>query len=193
MNAIDQTDMGNLRVLIAVRLARCEEELREKALVLSEPMPDIRYSITSEYSGGPFDDIRKSLSGKSLPDNRPHPPNLQAKNPSFSARIMLAVNDRFDGDAPSVYRAAKASRQTYSQIISDETHRVDKSTALRFAFALRLSLEEAGVLLKSAGFAFSSTDRRDCILQACLEADPPVWDLDVVNLLLKEYDVDFQF
>ena len=77
--------------------------------------------------------------------------------------------------------------------MSDETHRVDKKTALRFAFALRLTLEEAGNLLKSAGFAFSNANRRDCVLQACLEANPPVWNLADVNLLLREYRVDFQF
>lgn len=192
METINWTDFGNLRILIAVRLARCEEECRRKALE-RENEGTTRYSISATGSGDSLESIRKCLIGKQLPDNRPHPPNLRAKDPSFSARIMLAVNDRFAGNAPAVYNAAKSSRQTYSQIISDETHKVDKTTAIRFAFALQLSLQEAHTLLKSAGFAFSSSDRRDCILQACLEADPPVWNLDTVNLLLKEYDVDFQF
>lgn len=192
METINWTDFGNLRVLIAVRLARCEEECRRKAAA-RETAGATRYSVSANGSGDSLESIRKCLIGKQLPDNRPHPPNLRAKDPSFSARIMLAVNDRFAGNAPAVYNAAKSSRQTYSQIISDETHKVDKTTAIRFAFALQLSLQEAHTLLKSAGFAFSSSDRRDCILQACLEADPPVWNLDTVNLLLKEYDVDFQF
>ena len=192
METINWTDFGNLRILIAVRLARCEEECRRKALE-RESEGTTRYSISATGSGDSLESIRQCLIGKQLPDNRPHPPNLKAKNPSFSARIMLAVNNRFAGNAPAVYNAAKSSRQTYSQIISDETHKVDKTTAIRFAFALQLSLQEAQTLLKSAGFAFSSSDRRDCIVQACLEADPPVWNLDTVNLLLKEYDVDFQF
>ena len=128
-----------------------------------------------------------------VPPVESRPPNLRAANLSFAARLILAIQDKFGGDAPKVYTAAKVSRQVYSQIITDETRAVSKRTAIRFAFALKMTPGEAKLLLKSAGYAFSNSQTEDFILQACLEVDPPIWDLDVVNQLLKEYRVDFQY
>ena len=70
---------------------------------------------------------------------------------------------------------------------------MSKRTAIRFAFALRFTKDEAVILLKSAGYAFSNSVTEDFIIQACLEVDPPIWDLDTVNMLLKEYQVDYQY
>ena len=199
---------GQLRALIEARLARCDELRRRRLRCVSAAgrMAGAVEACTAEACAVmeraveacvPCEDgaaPRARLpEGLKLPDDMPHPPNLKAANLSFAARVVLAVRDRFGGDAPRVYRSARATRQSYSQIVSDETHGVDKKTALRFCFALRCSAAEAVLLLKSAGYAFSNANRRDCVLQACLEADPPVWDLDEVNLLLREYRVDFQF
>lgn len=128
-----------------------------------------------------------------VPSVESRPPNLKSANLSFAARLVIAVRDKFAGEAPKVYTAAKVSRQAYSQIVSDETRPVSKRTAIRFAFALKSTPEEARLLLKSAGYAFSNSQTEDVILQACLEVNPPIWDLEAVNLLLKEYRVDFQY
>ena len=136
---------------------------------------------------------RGLLEDVQVPSPDPRPPNLKAANLSFAARVVLAVRDRFGGDAPKVYAAARLTRAAYSQIVSDETHPVSKRTAIRFAFALQCDKEEARLLLKAAGYAFSNSKTEDFILQACLEMEPPVWDLEVVNRLLREYRVDFQY
>ena len=136
---------------------------------------------------------RGLLEDVQVPSPDPRPPNLQAANLSFAARVVMAVRDRFGGDAPKVYAAARLTRAAYSQIVSDETHPVSKRTAIRFAFALQCDKDEARLLLKSAGYAFSNSKTEDFILQACLEMEPPVRDLEVVNRLLREYRVDFQY
>lgn len=133
------------------------------------------------------------LSGIAVPSVISRPPNLKAVNLTFAARVVIAVRDKFNGDAPAVYTAARITRQAYSQIVSDETRPVSKRTAIRFAFALRFTKDEAVILLKSAGYAFSNSVTEDFIIQACLEVDPPIWDLDTVNMLLKEYQVDYQY
>lgn len=145
-----------------------------------------RYSIV-------FGQIPRLPENLPVPSVEPRPPNLKAANLSFAARVVIAVRDRFGGDAPKVYTAAKVTRQAYSQIVSDETHSVSKRTAVRFAFALHCDKDEARLLLKAAGYAFSNSQTEDFILQACLEVDPPIWNLDAVNELLKEYRVDFQY
>ena len=47
-------------------------------------------------------------------------PNLKSANPSFAARLILYVRDRFGGNAPRIYGAAHLSRKTYSSIIGNE-------------------------------------------------------------------------
>jgi len=131
--------------------------------------------------------------GLCVPSSEPRPPNLHAVNLSFAARLVIAVRDRFHGDAPSVYKTARLTSAAYSRIISDETQKVNKRTAIRFVFALRLDPAEARMLLASAGFAFSYSQTEDFILESCLEADPPIYDFDVVNALLREYHVDYQY
>lgn len=110
-------------------------------------------------------------------------PNLLRFNTSFAGRLIKYVRDRFGGDAPAVYRAAHISRKTYSSIVSSELRPVSKRTAVQFVFALRLTPEEAGEMLKAAGFAFSPAILEDMIFSACLEAK--IYDLGTVNSILS--------
>ena len=48
-------------------------------------------------------------------------PDLKRENPSFAAMLLKYVNERFGGDAPKVYSAAKVSRKTCSAIVGNET------------------------------------------------------------------------
>jgi len=112
-------------------------------------------------------------------------PNLNSANPSFAARLILYVRDKFGGDAPSIYRAAHISRKTYSAIISNELRPVSKQAAVAFAFALKLSLDEAKELLRSAGHAFSDFMLEDIIYQACFIAG--IYDINRVNKILTAH------
>lgn len=109
-------------------------------------------------------------------------PNLKSTNPSFAALLLKYIRDRFNNDAPSVYRKAHVSRKTYSSIISNELRPVSKQTAIMFAFALRLSLDEADELLASAGFAFSNFILEDIIIKLCFSSE--IYELDRVNEIL---------
>lgn len=112
-------------------------------------------------------------------------PDLNRANASFSALLIKYVRDRFGGDAPSVYRAARINRKTYSAIISDELRAVSKRTAVAFALALKLSRTEADEFLRAAGFALSSSIREDMVFNACIEAG--IYDLACVNQILVNH------
>ena len=112
-------------------------------------------------------------------------PDLKSENPSFAAMLVKYVNERFGGDAPKVYAAAKISRKTYSSIVSNELRPVSKQTAIQLALGLRLSRTEADAFLKAAGFAFSPAILEDIIVCACISAN--VFDIGDVNELLAEY------
>ena len=78
------------------------------------------------------------------------------------------------------------SRKTYSAIISDENHVVSKRTAIQLAFGLRLSREEADLLLHAAGYHLSRSVVEDMIFDACLEAN--IHNLEDVNRFLIAYE-----
>lgn len=115
-------------------------------------------------------------------------PNLNSANPSFAAKLILYVRDKFGGDAPCVYRAAYVSRKTYSAIISNELRPVSKQVAIAFAFALQLPLSEAKKLLRSAGHAFSDFMLEDIIYQACFIAG--IYDIHRVNQILAAHNAN---
>ena len=121
-----------------------------------------------------------------LPENKPRKPNLHAANLSFAARVIIWVRDRYANNAPAIYKAAYLSRKTYSAIISDENHVVSKRTAIQLAFALRLTREEADLLLHAAGYHLSRSVVEDMIFDACLEAN--IHSLEDVNHFLLAYE-----
>ena len=112
-------------------------------------------------------------------------PDLKSENPSFAAMLVKYVNERFGGDAPKVYAAAKISRKTYSAIVGNELRPFSKQTAIQLALALKLSRTEADTFIKAAGFAFSPAILEDIIVCACISAS--VFDINDVNAFLTSY------
>ena len=129
---------------------------------------------------------KASLPDLDLPENKPRKPDLHAANLSFAARVIIWVRDRYANNAPAIYKAAYLSRKTYSAIISDENHGVSKRTAIQLAFALRLTREEADLLLHAAGYHLSRSVVEDMIFDACLEAK--IHSLEDVNHFLLAHE-----
>lgn len=113
------------------------------------------------------------------------PPDLKCENPSFAAMLVKYVNERFDGDAPKAYGAAKVSRKTYSAIVGNELRPVSKATAIQFALALHLTRSETDEFIKSAGYALSAFILEDIIVCACIECG--IYEIADVNELMSSY------
>ena len=175
------------------RLMRLEEDREERCerVCMSAAIPEACGSALLETSGkyliGALSKRRQAaLSTIDLPENKPRKPNLHAANLSFAARVIIWVRDRYANNAPAIYKAAYLSRKTYSAIISDENHVVSKRTAIQLAFALRLTREEADLLLHAAGYHLSRSVVEDMIFDACLEAR--IHNLEDVNHFLLAYE-----
>lgn len=111
------------------------------------------------------------------------PPNLHAPVLSFSARLLTLVNERCEGRGPVAYKRAGVSRQIYSRIVSDDAASVDKDTALQFCIGLQLTMPEAELLLKAAGYAFSETREVDRAFAWCIEKG--IWNIRDVDAILR--------
>ena len=172
---------GTVKASIGVVSGRSTDDDTCRPSIGVVNQPSLRPKIVSH--------IRQTLSKTNLPppssrDTR-KTPDLKSDNPSFAAMLIKYVNERFGGDAPKVYAAAKISRKTYSSIVGNELRPVSKQTAIQLALALKLSRTEADTFLKAAGFAFSPAILEDIIVCACISAN--VFDIDDVSSLLTSY------
>ena len=100
---------------------------------------------------------------------------------TFSEKLLQLIEKK--GRRPAeVYTKAGVTKAHFSKIKADKDYHPTKETALAFAIALHLDLDEAADLLKRAGYTISHSSESDIIVEFFIERGK--YNIDEINFQL---------
>lgn len=147
-------------------------------------MEDMSAPVTSRYEdcyamSSPMV-YSESVAGKSLNEYMKH------MDKSFAYKLFDLIDERGMTDV-ECYKKANIDKKTFSKIkCNPDTYRPSKQTAVAFAIALKLNLDETQELLASAGLTLSRSFTFDKIIRYFIQKE--VYNTFEINEALFEFD-----
>ena len=110
---------------------------------------------------------------------------LENLDKGFSETLLYLI-DRTGKKDSEIYKKANVDRKLFSKIRNNADYRPSKTTAIAFAIALELSMDETDDLLARAGIALSQSNKFDVIVRYFIENKK--YDIFELNSVLFEFD-----
>ena len=97
---------------------------------------------------------------------------------TFSEALLRLIDAKSKTD-PEVYKKANIDRKLFSKIRNNPQYQPSKTTALAFAIALELNLDETRDFIGRAGFAISHSNKLDIIVEYFIKRGE--YDIFLIN------------
>ena len=140
---------------------------------------EMEESMVCEKAAAPCAPMAAGAVGGSLDDL------LQDLDAGFSETLLKLI-DRTGKKDSEIYKKANVDRKLFSKIRNNPAYKPSKATALAFAIALELDLEETKDLIARAGFALSHSSKFDVIIEYFIKQRN--YDVFAINEALFAFD-----
>lgn len=110
---------------------------------------------------------------------------LEETDAGFSETLLKLI-DRTGKKDSEIYTRANVSRQHFSKIRNNPDYRPTKATAIAFAIALELDLDQTRDLIGRAGYALTRSSKFDVIVMYFIQAGN--YNMFDINAALFEFD-----
>ena len=186
-------------------VARCESEEREK-MVSTGALPQIDSPQPYSYSPAPGMGAPPRVTKASklewnesrapesdwrgttivpLFDEKELKKMVQQADAGFSETLLKLIDKSGEKDS-DVYKRANVDRKLFSKIRNNPQYKPSKPTAVAFAIALELNLEETRDFIGRAGYALSRSNKFDIIIEYFITHGR--YDIYEINMMLFEFD-----
>ena len=153
------------------RLRRLNRLESKASKVFEDAAPD--------FMAAPCAPIAMSVASGSLDDM------LDELDAGFSETLLKLI-DRTGKKDSEIYKKANVDRKLFSKIRNNPDYKPSKATAIAFAIALELDLEETKDFIARAGFALSRSSKFDVIIEYFIKQKN--YDVFAINEALFAFD-----
>lgn len=158
---------------------------QETAPLVEEPE---EYRCAAPMPDAPEPPASNRKKGFSLPFPRPKATlaDLLAQTDAGFSETLLKLIDETGKKDSAIYKKANISKQHFSKIKNNPHYSPSKATAIAFAIALELDLEQTRDLIGRAGYALTTSSKFDLIVMYFIQQKN--YNLFDINAALFEFD-----